>query len=126
MSPTSYQTAPPRGENVNLAAMTHLGQRSARRRFHVTTDRHRRPDNLDRSERPRPSEEPISTRQQTADREREDKGPVAAFQGVHRHHERDRADPVDGDRDTRCRNDRIRDQLWLAGGYGRMSSYGNA
>src|SRR5207249_4585134 len=67
-------------------------------RLLVSTDSDTGPDQLHDTEGPCPREEPVDTRQQATEREREDKAAPSCFQGVHRHHEGDRTHAVDRDR----------------------------
>lgn len=53
---------------------------------------HRSPDGFDYPERPCAGEEAIGAGEGAAEGEREDEAAVAAFQGVHEHHEREGAD----------------------------------
>ena len=71
------------------------------RRRSIAAQRNARPDELDDAEGPRAREEAVRAREHAPQREEQDVAAVASLERVHRHHERDGTDAVDGDGDAR-------------------------
>ena len=62
----------------------------------VALERDRGPDRLDHPERPRTGQEAVAARQHAAGGEGQDEAPAPTLEGVHRHHEREGNDAIDG------------------------------